>query len=337
MDKSEIVLLARRVLVTAAILSAVVLGVALHRLLLFVLVAVLLAVFWNAVTEWVRGFLSPVIPRTPVLLAVVGGSIGLLAVVVYLLSAPVKAQLGALAEQWPGIMADLEANFSPLLGRLRPYLNGAGGAVADSLPWLTRDALSYLGLGFLGFVLTTAVFFFALFLALTPERYVKGALWLLPPAWRSWGRTWLARTERTLVLWMKATGVSMLFIAGMVTLLLSLIGIEYALLFGVAAGLFELIPFIGPLLAFLGPLLIGLSMSTTTALWVVVAWGFVQSVEGNLIVPAVLSREVSLPPALTILAIVGMGNLFGLLGTFLAAPVLAIMLATVRFAYGRGG
>jgi len=96
-------------------------------------------------------------------------------------------------------------------------------------------------------------------------------------------------------------------------------------LLGILAGVFNLIPYVGPLLALVAPVLVALSMSNDPALVVaaisVIAVG--QLVDNLLVVPTVLARAANLHPLVALLAIIVAGNLFGLMGMVFALPVLA--------------
>jgi predicted PurR-regulated permease PerM len=63
---------------------------------------------------------------------------------------------------------------------------------------------------------------------------------------------------------------------------------------------------------------------------VILAFVIIQQIEGNLLQPIVMSRAVDLHPALVIFAILIMGTLFGLIGVFLAVPLVAAFQVLVR-------
>jgi predicted PurR-regulated permease PerM len=63
---------------------------------------------------------------------------------------------------------------------------------------------------------------------------------------------------------------------------------------------------------------------------VVLAFIIIQQIEGNLLQPIVMSRAVDLHPALVVFAILIMGTLFGLIGVFLAVPLVAAVQVLVR-------
>ncbi len=103
---------------------------------------------------------------------------------------------------------------------------------------------------------------------------------------------------------------------------LSLIGLEFALVWGVLAGLLTVVPYFGPIAASIPPILFGLADSPEKALLVVIVFVVVQQVEGNLTIPLVMSQTVRLHPALIALGVVVVGQLLGVIGLFVASRAL---------------
>ncbi len=105
----------------------------------------------------------------------------------------------------------------------------------------------------------------------------------------------------------------------------AVIGLPMAPLLGILAGIFNLIPYIGPLLGLIAPLLVALSLGTDPGLLLatvgVIAVG--QLNDNLIVVPTVLARAANLHPLVALLAIIVGGNLFGLAGMVFALPVLA--------------
>jgi putative permease len=105
----------------------------------------------------------------------------------------------------------------------------------------------------------------------------------------------------------------------------TIIGLPLAVLLGLLAGIFNLIPYVGPLLALVAPILVSLSVGMDPAL-LLAAVGVIlvgQLVDNLVVVPTVLARAANLHPLLALLAIIVAGNLFGLMGMVFALPVLA--------------
>jgi predicted PurR-regulated permease PerM len=109
-----------------------------------------------------------------------------------------------------------------------------------------------------------------------------------------------------------------------------LIGVPFALLLGIFSGLISFIPYLGALISVVLPVLLALISDPFSAVWVILAFIIIQQIEGNLLQPIVMSRAVDLHPALVIFAILVMGTLFGLIGVFLAVPLVAVLQVLVR-------
>ena len=88
----------------------------------------------------------------------------------------------------------------------------------------------------------------------------------------------------------------------MMSLLLLVLDVRAALPLGVIAGIFEFVPNIGPLLAAIPAVLMGFVDSPQKALMVVVLYWGIQFLENNLLIPYLMSEQLDLPPALTLMA-----------------------------------
>ena len=109
-------------------------------------------------------------------------------------------------------------------------------------------------------------------------------------------------------------------------------GRTYALFFGAFYGLAELIPYVGPAIGAAPPVLIALFGSEPIdALWLVIAFTVLQQLEGHVVAPNVFAQALRINPILVIFALLMGGQLYGLLGAFIALPIAAIVRATVSY------
>jgi predicted PurR-regulated permease PerM len=107
-----------------------------------------------------------------------------------------------------------------------------------------------------------------------------------------------------------------------------LLGLPYPFLLGVAAGVTELIPLIGPVLGAIPAVLIALFIGPAWRIAaVIVFFVLIQQTEGNVLVPRVMKQAVGLSPLLTLIAIMVGANLMGIIGALLAVPVAAALQA----------
>lgn len=102
------------------------------------------------------------------------------------------------------------------------------------------------------------------------------------------------------------------------------LGLKYALILALVAGVLEAIPIFGPTLGAIPALAVAASMSTQMFFLVLAVAVLIQTLENYLFVPRVMNRSVGIPAVVTLLALVAFGALFGLLGAVLAIPLAAI-------------
>ncbi|MDR7482141.1 MAG: AI-2E family transporter [Armatimonadota bacterium] len=101
------------------------------------------------------------------------------------------------------------------------------------------------------------------------------------------------------------------------------LGLPYALLLGLAAGVTELIPLVGPVLGAIPAVFVALFGPTWRLLAVIVLFVAIQQAENHFLVPRVTRQTVGLSPVLTLVAIMVGTKLMGILGALLAVPVAA--------------
>jgi predicted PurR-regulated permease PerM len=104
-----------------------------------------------------------------------------------------------------------------------------------------------------------------------------------------------------------------------------LIGLPYAVALAVLAGLFELIPLVGPVLGAAAALLVALAHDPSKAVWVVASAVVIQALENYILVPRVVGQSVGVNPLVTLLALLALGSLFGIPGALVAIPLAATM------------
>jgi len=130
--------------------------------------------------------------------------------------------------------------------------------------------------------------------------------------------------------WFIGQLAAMTFIAVFWAVSLWAIGVPFALLLGIFSGLVSFIPYVGATISVVLPLLLALISEPFTAVYVILAFVAIQQIEGNILQPLLMSRAVDLHPALVVFAILTMGTLFGIVGVFVAVPLVAALQVLVR-------
>ncbi|MBW9151525.1 AI-2E family transporter [Clostridium estertheticum] len=107
-------------------------------------------------------------------------------------------------------------------------------------------------------------------------------------------------------------------------IVLYFVGIDYALIIGIIAGICNMIPYIGPVVGTILAVIIALlSGQPIKAVWAVVGMIVVQEVDNKLLAPKIVGDSVGLHPVFTMLAIIIGGSVWGLIGMMIAVPVAA--------------
>jgi predicted PurR-regulated permease PerM len=298
------------------------------------LLTILLSIILSAPVNYLarRG-----LPRTWGVLAVIAALAILLWLFGLALVPAVETQSRQFAEAFPTLLEEALT----LANRLQSFF-GLGTQIG-----LDPESLSSVGREFLtgstvstaaGVGLTAAtvislavvVFISTIYLVIRPEPWVNGFVSLFPAGWRQRTREVLQILYQTVQRWFLGQLAAMTFIAVFWAISLSLIGVPFALLLGIFSGLISFIPYLGALISVVLPVLLALISDPFSVVWVILAFIIIQQIEGNLLQPIVMSRAVDLHPALVIYAILVMGTLFGLIGVFLAVPLVAVVQVLVR-------
>ncbi len=328
--------LARRALVAASVTACVALFLILlwyaADVLLLVFAAVLLAVALRSLSDpvgrvtglsesWSLALVSTVLVST-----IAGAAL--------LLAPRVSAQVDELT-------VNLPRAFDALVERANRYgwarrltaevpppgqLIKGGGGVLARVTGVFSTALGAL-------VNAAIVIAVGLYLAADPRLYTSGLLRLVPSARRPRAREVLAQLASTLRRWLAGRLVLMTVNAALTWAGLSLLGVPLALTLGLLAGLLNFVPNVGPVIAGVPAVLIALTQSPQQALYVLLLYVVLQTVDGYVFTPLVQKRTVELPPALTITAQVFLGVLLGAFGVVFATPLTAAVMVLVRMLY----
>ena len=230
-------------------------------------------------------------------------------------------------ESFPGIKASLEK----ALGELAQGSSGVVSTIAQAL-WSRGLALFNL----VTLVLVTPVVSFYLL--------------------RDWHTmvdkitSWLPREQEQTIIrigsdidaavaaFVRGQGTICLLLGALYAIALTLIGLRYGLVIGLATGLLGFIPMVGWALGLVIALVIALTQAwpdTTLAVQVLGVFAVGMALDSGVLAPLIVGQKVGLHPIWLMLALFVFGALFGLLGALIAVPVAAAVAVLVRFARDR--
>lgn len=268
------------------------------------------------------------------------------AAVLVLLVPLLEAQLVRLVARLPDYAALVQAQAMTLLAKVQAHLSpedmarlraAAGGLAGNALVWvggLFRGVWSG-GLAvanFLGLVLVTPVV--AFYLLRDWDRIVARLDSWLPEDAAATVRAKLGEIDRVLAGFARGQAAVCVILAVYYGAGLTLIGIEFGLVVGVATGLLAFIPIVGATAGFLAS--IGLALAGTggwtNAAFVAGLFAVGAVLEGQLLSPYLVGRSVGLHPVWLIFALLAGGALLGFVGVLLAVPAAAAIGVLTRYA-----
>ena len=307
------------------------------ELFLLLFIAILISLYLGAVADAVHHRTR--VPRRLAVVAALLLSVALFVGFMWLLVPPIVEQTQALGKVLPSYLLQWEAGIDQAIAR-NPVLRSVWNpgqhrvlfAVYEQASRYFTDVLPKL-FGALGVSIEiVSVAIMAIYLALHPGLYREFLIALFPPVHRDLVRNVLGDLSHTLRSWIVGQIASMVLLGSLTAIGLAALGVPYWLTFGMLAGVAAIVPFFGTLVSTLLPALfvLGSAGGVGRALAVVGLGVVIHLVEGNLVAPLIMERQVNLPPVMTILSVLIMGRLLGPIGLLVAVPTLVLLDVVVR-------
>ena len=269
-----------------------------------------------------------------------GALIGLLAVLgvltatLALVIPPFVDQTNEFVDNVPAIADDVEERIHDITGLERSEIGNRIQNFAESYtedPEKLIAPLASIGFGVAGVIAALLLMLVvAYYIAANPRPLEHGVVRIFPPERRTHAEHVMRRLHDAWVGWMRGVGVDMFVTGVLLYFSLSLIGLDYAIVFAVVTALLTLIPYYGAFIAAIPPILFALADSPGKAALVMLIYIGVQQFEGNVTIPLVMSRTVQLHPAVIAVGVLVVGQLFGFAGLFVAVPLLSFITIAIE-------
>src|SRR3989344_4857636 len=271
-------------------------GVALLYLSIFALVGFLISL----VVPFVTGEINQLIQDLPNFISRVSTSLE-------------KAQ-----ETSGGRFTDLFNEIQNLLDSFSSYLQASSSSAFGFVVSVFGGLFSFVGIIVISFYLSVMKGGIENFIrSVIPSKYESHFLNI----WR--------KSEVKVGRWLQGQMLLALIVGLAVYVVLSLMGIKFALLLGIFAMIMELVPTVGPVLAAVPAVILAFTQSPILGLWVIVAYVIIQQIENHILVPIIMGGTVGLNPVVVILSLLIGFQLAGILGMILAVPVAAIIVEII--------
>lgn len=244
----------------------------------------------------------------------------------YLIIPPIVSQVNELSVSFPYYLEKIISGFSALkeytsqhgilnnikdnLGTFSANLERAAGGIFSTISGIVGNIFSF----FLVLVIT--------FYMVVEENAMKKIVWSVAPGeYQPYIMQLVNRMQGKIGLWLRGQLILSLIIFILTFLGLAILGVNYALVLALIAGLTEFIPYLGPTLASIPAIFLAFTQSPMLALFVLALYYIIQLVENHIIVPKLMQKVVGLNPIISIVVLLVGFKVAGIVGAILAIPV----------------
>jgi len=244
----------------------------------------------------------------------------------------------------PLLLQDLKELSASLSGPtklwLKPILNLQSAKSIEE--WITRFSNQFLSsdvspfevlsqiLG--GTVLALSVVVSAFYLSLSRDGVERFIAAVFPEGAEETALRLYERSQQKIAMWFRTQLLLNLIMGVLVWASLTFLGVRNALLLGILAAIFELIPFIGPILSGAAAVVSALATSSDVGLAAItlVVFLIIHQIEAHLLIPLLTGRSVGLHPVIVVVALLVGAEAAGFLGLLIAVPAAAVIQEVVE-------
>lgn len=319
---------------TASILKTIVL--VLFFIFLYILKDVLIIflfglVIASAISPFANWLDQKKFPRLLGILMLFLALVGLVALIASLIIPSISADVDQLITTLPSVFEKVSISLENVQKGAPSYLDFVSeiqNILSGLSSYLQQSSQSAVGLvvGIFGGVISfIAVLVISFYLSVTKKGIESFLSSIVPEKYESYVIDLWKRAERKVGLWLQGQLLLALIVGLVVYVGLSLMGIKFALVLGLLAFMFEIVPVVGPVLAAIPAILLAFLQGPATGLWVIMFYVIVQQLENHILVPVIMGRTVGLNPVVVIIALLIGSQLAGIAGMILSVPVATVI------------
>ncbi|OQO70332.1 AI-2E family transporter [Enterococcus villorum] len=223
------------------------------------------------------------------------------------------------SKQFFASIDDLTANFTSFIGN---YWESGAQSIGNIFSAVTSTFITL----FTGPII-------AFFLLRDPHKFYQSVLGIIPPKFRTDFRTLTKIANQQLGDFLKGQIIASFILGAVYWVTFLVIGLQFASILAIAAGILCIIPYIGPFIAFFPGLFIAFQDSTFMAVKFVLVWFIVQLLHGDLVIPRVMGNRLQVHPITILIVLLVMGDLLGLMGVVFGIPIYTLVKLFVVFTF----
>jgi predicted PurR-regulated permease PerM len=283
-------------------------------------------IFVSAIEPAVDWLQRKRIPRSASVLGIYAIIIALLGIAISFIIPPIIDQFQALSENYPAYSQKV----SDLFGGIQSFINSNHitidtsqllGNLGNEVSSFSRNIFSTTLGVFSGIISLIVIFSLTFYMSVEEDGIKKFIVSVTPRKHRDYAKSITDRIKRKIGNWLIGQLFLMLSVFILDYIGLTLVGVPYALILAIFAGILEIIPYIGPIISAIPGVVIGFLISPVTGLLALLVYVLAQQVENHILTPQIMKRAVGLNPITVIVVLLIGAKLGGIMGAILAIPV----------------
>lgn len=270
------------------------------------------------------------IPRILAAVFVYVGFFGIISLLIYLMVPILIFEIRSFIQTFPEYFEQI----SPLLRNIgfEAFQNFNNFLIAfkSILDAMSSNIFSGLFIFFGGVFTSLFIIITAFFLSLEDKAVEKTLLVLFPKKYEIYVLNLFERCEKKVTGWFLARIIAGIFVGVSCYITFLIIHIDYPFTLALFAGIFNFVPYIGPLISGIVIFLFVFPIEMIKGIFVIIVFILIQQIENQIITPILMKMIVNLSPAIVLIGLAIGGKLWGFMGALLIVPLLGIL-----FEFGR--
>ena len=269
--------------------------------------------------------------------------LAIIALVVSLIIPLIYDQISDLSETVPSIIKNIQNIVNSIVDKFRKIdgfdtdvlkqkllsgISNYGENIYTSLPnyiiEFIKSFVSGIGTFFLGLLI-------GFFLLLGFKDVNDSIILLIPGKFHASAKDLLGKINKTLRGYVNGALFDASIILVACAICFSIFGLKSAILFALFCAIMNVIPYAGPYIGAVPALLVGFSQSASIGFAVLISIVVIQTIEGNILSPIVMSKTTNVKPVAIIIGLLIFGHFFGIVGMILSTPIIGVCKVIFNF------
>lgn len=241
-------------------------------------------------------------------------------------------------DQLSKVMDNLTNKYYKTVGELPPIFTGVEnlikentGKLQDSIvEGLRSFFVSIMGMTskIINIILTPIL---TLYFIVDKEYFIKKIKSVIPRKYREDIIFLGNKIDKSLSKFIRGRLLMSLYVGVFTSIMLLILGVDFAIVIGFITGIFDIVPYIGPMMGYIPAMFFGFIESPIKAIWVSILFVFIQWAENNILAPKIIGENMGIHPLTILLSIIIGGGIFGVFGMIISVPLIAVLKIIYEF------